>query len=209
MRLTGPLFTGERMMLQTFKVLRWALLGVSAVGLVWLAGHSPVLARDQAGRPEVGDAAVDFELGALDAEKVQLSKLVEDGPVVLVVLRGYPGYQCPVCNAQVGQFLASAEKFQAAKARVVLIYPGPAGGLKNHAAEFVRGKTLPNHVYLLLDPDFKFTESYGLRWNAPNETAYPATFVIDGQRKIQFAKIIKTHGGRASAEEVLKALKRE
>ena len=48
--------------------------------------------------------------------------------------------------------------------------------------------------------------AYHLRWEAKNETAYLATFVIDRERKIQFAKISMSHGGRASADEVLKAL---
>jgi peroxiredoxin len=125
---------------------------------------------------------------------------------VLIVLRGYPGYQCPVCNIQVGQFVANAKKFQSAKTNIVLVYPGPADGLKEHAAEFIRGKTLPENVYLTLDPDFDFTISYGLRWNAKNETAYPSTFVVDKAGKVKFARISMTHGDRASADEVLKAL---
>ena len=126
--------------------------------------------------------------------------------MVLIVLRGYPGYQCPVCNAQVGQFLAGARKLAAAKANVVLVYPGEADGLQKHASDFIRGKTLPENVFLTLDPDFKFALSYQLRWNAKNETAYPSTFVVDSDGKIRFAKVSKTHGGRASLDDVLKAL---
>lgn len=162
--------------------------------------------KSKPARPAVGQQAADFELKALEGEDVKLSKLVADGPVVLIVLRGFPGYQCPVCTAQVGQFLAKAKQFSAARAKIVLIYPGPADGLKKHAADFVRGKTLPENFYLVLDPDYDFTKSYHLRWDAPQETAYPATFVIDRERKIQFAKISTTHGGRASVDEVLKAL---
>jgi len=156
--------------------------------------------------PAVGETAKDFSLIAVDGEKVELSRLTKEGPVVLIVLRGFPGYQCPVCNLQVGQFLASAEKLKAAKANVVLVYPGPAEGLKEHAHEFIRGKTLPKNFYLTLDPDYTFTNDYRLRWEAKNETAYPSTFVIDANGKITFAKVSKTHGGRASVEEVLKTL---
>ena len=58
----------------------------------------------------------------------------------------------------------------------------------------------------MLDPDFEFTVGYRLRWEAKNETAYPATFVVDSSGKITFAKISMSHGERASADEVLKAL---
>lgn len=156
--------------------------------------------------PAVGDAAPDFRLPTLQGEGVQLSKLRDQGPVVLVVLRGFPGYQCPICNAQVGQLLANAAKFSAKNAKLVFVYPGPAEGLAEHAAEFVRGKTLPENFYLVVDANYALTEAYGLRWDAPRETAYPSTFVIDKEGKLRFAKISKGHGGRATADEVLSAL---
>ena len=58
----------------------------------------------------------------------------------------------------------------------------------------------------MLDPDYTFTNAYGLRWNAENETACPATFVIDTNRKVVFAKVSKTHGDRAEVADVLDAL---
>jgi peroxiredoxin len=92
-------------------------------------------------------------------------------------------------------------------AQVILVYPGPAEGLETRADEFVRGKTLPAHFDLLLDPDYTFTKAYGLRWDAPGETSYPSTFVLDRNRKVVFAKTSRTHGGRAEAAEVVKALR--
>ena len=135
-----------------------------------------------------------------------MSRLQQSGPVVLLVLRGFPGYQCPICNTQVGQFLNRAKELQEAKASVVLVYPGPADGLKEHAAEFIRGKTLPDNFYFLVDPDYSFTNAYRLRWDAKRETAYPSTFVIAKDGQIKFAKVSMTHGGRASVEDVLQAL---
>ncbi len=156
--------------------------------------------------PKVGEVANDFDLKALDGENVTLSELVKEGPVVLVVLRGYPGYQCPICNSQVGDFVGKAKKFDESDAKLVFVYPGPAAGLEGKAKEFVRGKTLPKNVFLVLDPDFRLTTDYGLRWDAPNETSYPSTFIIDGSRKIRFAKVSTSHGGRAKATEVLDAI---
>src|SRR5262245_43074853 len=101
-----------------------------------------------AATPRVGETAADFEREALDGAKVRLSEVARKGPVVLVVLRGFPGYQCPVCTAQVGELMGKAKQIQAAGASVVLVYPGPAEGLKAHAGEFVRGKTLPENFHL-------------------------------------------------------------
>jgi peroxiredoxin len=156
--------------------------------------------------PKVGDEAKDFELAALGGEKVKLSKLTESGPVVLVVLRGYPGYQCPICTKQFAEFRGKADEFKTAGAHVVIVYPGPAEKLKEHAGEFVKGKDYPAHFHFLLDPDYAFTTAYGLRWDAKNETAYPSTFVIDGKRKVTFAKVSTTHGDRAKVGDVLKAV---
>ncbi len=156
--------------------------------------------------PAVGDMAADFELNSLGDEKVTLAKLVEAGPVVLVVLRGYPGYQCPLCTKQFGEFLNLAEEFKKHHASVVFVYPGPSEKLQQRAEEFVKGKDYPDNFQILLDPDYRFTNAYGLRWNANAETAYPSTFVIDSKQKILFELVSKTHGGRAKADAVLQLL---
>jgi peroxiredoxin len=156
--------------------------------------------------PHAGDTAADFELASVAGDKVKLSQVAEAGPVVLIVLRGYPGYQCPACNQQVGQFVAQAAKFRAAGAKVLLVYPGPSQKLGQRAEEFLAGMSLPEGFQMLLDPDYTFTNAYRLRWSAPKETAYPATFVIQPDRKITFARISETHGGRTKPDEVLKTL---
>jgi thioredoxin-dependent peroxiredoxin len=175
------------------------------LGAAFLAA-SCTLADATAAAPAAGDTAQNFSLTGLNGQSIQLSSLTKQGPVVLVVLRGNPGYHCPACNAQIGQFLARANDFKAAKAQVVFVYPGKASGLKQHASEALQGKDFPPHFSLALDPDYEFTRAYGLRWEAKNETAYPATVVIDSSGQIQFAKISKSHGGRVSPDEALQAL---
>jgi len=147
-----------------------------------------------------------FSMNTIGGEKVQLEQVAQKGPVVLVTLRGFPGYQCPLCTAQVGQLMSKSKEFEDAKANVILVYPGPAEGLKDHASEFVEGKAMPKDFDLLLDPDFSFTKQYGLRWDAAGETAYPSTFVLDSKRKVLFAKVSHSHGDRANVKDVLAAL---
>ena len=89
---------------------------------------------------------------------------------------------------------------------MVFVYPGPADKLKDRAAEFFKGKDYPAHFTILLDPDYTFTNAYGLRWDAKNETAYPSTFVLDAKRKVTFAKVSTTHGDRARTDDVLGVL---
>lgn len=156
--------------------------------------------------PPVGGSASDFELASVTGAKVRLSEVASKGPVVLIVLRGFPGYQCPICNTQVGQYLKQAEKLKAAGAQVLLVYPGPSADLAQRAQEFIKDKTIPDHFQLLLDPDYAFTNAYHLRWEAAGETAYPSTFVIQKDLKVAYAKVSQKHGGRSKPEEVLQVL---
>jgi peroxiredoxin len=162
----------------------------------------------QTGPPMMGEAARDFTLSTVDGKSVRLSEITAKGPAALIVLRGYPGYQCPFCNRQVQDLLRNSSEFEAAGVSVVMVYPGPAQDLGMRASEFLTGKKLPDHFYLLLDPDYRFTNLYGLRWDAPRETAYPSTFLIDGQGMIRWEKIAKEHGGRTTAAEILDVFKK-
>lgn len=176
-----------------------ALAGLLFLGSTTVAADAP---------PKAGEKAADFSLTVLGGATFTLRDGLAKGPVVLVVLRGYPGYQCPLCTRQVAEFASKAEAFRSAGARVVMVYPGPSDELSKRADEFLKGKALPEGFTLLLDPDYAFTKGYGLRWGAPKETAYPSTFVIDRDGTIRFAKVSKTHGGRSSAAEVMEALGR-
>ena len=91
-------------------------------------------------------------------------------------------------------------------AEVVMVYPGPSDDLKSHAADFLKDKDWPQDFLLVLDPDYSFTKAYGLRWDAPKETAYPSTFIIGKDNKVIFVHISKKHGDRVGAGEALKML---
>ena len=110
---------------------------VPVIALFALVNPLPSMAAEP---PKVGETAPDFELQALDSSKIKLSTLTKKGTVVLVVLRGFPGYQCPLCTKQVGDLIGKAKSFEAAKAQVVMIYPGEAEGLKPHAEDFIKNK---------------------------------------------------------------------
>ncbi|NQU52067.1 MAG: redoxin domain-containing protein [Bacteroidetes bacterium] len=154
----------------------------------------------------VGRTAIDFNLKIIQGDKIIFSEINSNSPVVLIVLRGWVGYQCPVCSRQVGRFIAEAEKLKELGAAVLLVYPGPSAELQTKANEFTEDFNLPENFYFTLDPDYSMINKYGLRWDAPRETAYPSTFVVDKTGKIVYSKISKTHGGRAKADEVLEVL---
>ena len=161
--------------------------------------------------PQEGSKMKDFSGITMNGASFKLSKHIEKGSVALIMLRGFPGYQCPVCSTQVAGYIAKAEEFENQKnTPVVFIYPGEVKDLDKRAKEFTgpleEKEDLPNNFIFVVDNDYAITNLLGLRWNAPDETAYPAAFVIDHKGYIQFAKVSDSHHGRATAEEILEFL---
>jgi len=209
------------MMTRTTRRISLPLIAVvAATMLIWAApAHAqrrgirstvdPVQASKLLELLKLGDTAKDVEFQPLEGEeKVKLSALTKEGPVVLVVLRGYPGYQCPICSRQVAELRGKAEEFVKLGAKVVLVYPGPgpAESLKKLAQEFLRETELPKPFTMMVDPEYAFTNLYELRWNAPQETSFPSTFVLDTKRVVKFRKISTSHGDRAATKDVLATL---
>jgi peroxiredoxin len=157
--------------------------------------------------PVVGAKAPDFTLSTPSGKAVRMSADLRGHALVLVVLRGFPGYQCPYCVKQVHDFVDHASGFAAKNTRVLLVYPGPPADLDQHAKDFLAKQAqLPANIVLVTDPDYTVTNLYSLRWDAPHETAYPSTFVLDKKGTIVFEKISHGHGDRLSAEDALEHL---
>jgi peroxiredoxin len=154
--------------------------------------------------PAVGAKAPDFTSSTPTGKAVRLSAEEGGHRLVLVILRGFPGYQCPYCVKQVHDFADHASEFKAKNTRVLLVYPGPPADLDQHAKEFLEKQAeLPSNVVLVTDPDYRVTNLYGLRWDAPHETAYPSTFILDKKGMVVFEKISHSHGDRLSAQDAL------
>ena len=172
-----------------------------------LAGTLILGASAFAQTPAVGAKAPDFTLATPAGKAVTLSSEQEGHDIVLVILRGFPGYQCPYCVKQVRDFADHSSDFKAKNTRVLLVYPGPPAELDQHAKEFLEKQAdLPSNVVLVTDPDYKVTNLYELRWDAPNETAYPSTFILDKKGIVVFEKISHSHGERVSAQDALNNL---
>lgn len=171
------------------------------LGAIWaLSIGVPAFAET----PPVGAKAPDFTLSTPSGKAIRMSGVQQGHDLVLVVLRGFPGYQCPYCMRQVHDFVEHASRFAARNTTVLLVYPGPPADLDQHAKDFLaKQPELPSNVVLVTDPDYSVTNLYGLRWDAPNETAYPSTFIVDKKGMIAFEKISHTHGDRMSAQDAL------
>jgi peroxiredoxin len=156
--------------------------------------------------PQVGDDAPQFVLQTLDEHPVDFAQVARGRTAILVVLRGWPGYQCPFCTTQVYEYVGHAAEFAARDIPVVMIYPGPAEQLRAHAREFLGDKRWPANFHFVLDPDYEFAGRYGLRWEAKGETVYPSTLVVGPAGKITFAHVSREHGDRVGAAALLRIL---
>ena len=179
----------------------------------WLIAVVPVtvVAKEEARTKqlEIGDKAVDFDLPVVGGDGyVKLSDHYKKGPVVVVVLRGYPGYQCPLCSRQLGAMANRAKTLAKETQKVILVYPGEASLLEDHADDFMGSRSLPDPLVIVRDEGMEMVDSWGLRWRAPNETAYPAAYVIDGNGRVTWKKVSDSHAGRSSVEEILKELRK-
>jgi peroxiredoxin len=160
-----------------------------------------------AGVPRIGDQAPDFTLPAVNGGELTLSSLTAHGSVVLVVLRGYPGYQCPFSQQQFEAYEQAAASFAVAGAEVVFVYPGTGGqDLLKNARQLAGPLGLPAHTHMVVDPDYQFTTQYGLRWQAADQTAYPSTFLVSRKGLVFFAHTGRTSSDQTPATEALAAL---
>jgi thioredoxin-dependent peroxiredoxin len=183
----------------------WILMGAVLVTL--LAARLRAERTGDLHPPKIGNTIKDYEFRTIAGKELKLARVIEKGPVVLVVLRGFPGYQCPVCTKQVADLRKHAHDFKELGASVVLVYPGAEDKLTDHAKQFIKDAKLPAPLVLVTDPNYNFISQNNLRWNMAGETAYPSTFVLDTDRNVRFAKVSKSHGDRAKVDEVLAVLR--
>lgn len=158
---------------------------------------------------EVGERALDFELPVVGRDEyLSLRDENKDGPVVVVVLRGYPGYQCPLCTQQLSSLRNRAAALAKVARRVIVVYPGEGTLLQRHSEQFIGSRSMPDPLVIVRDQDMKMVTEWGLRWDVPRETAYPATYVIDRNGRVRWLKVSDNHAGRASVEEMLHELRK-
>ena len=97
---------------------------------------------------KVGDTAPDVELQLPgSSEKVKLSTLAEKGPVVLAVLRGYPGYQCPACSRQLGDLVQHADDFAIRRRPSFWFTPVRRLNCLSELKSFCRARRCPSRSY--------------------------------------------------------------
>lgn len=82
---------------------------------------------------EVAAGVLDVTLSDAQGKPVDLRQYRGKKNVVLVVMRGYPGFICPNCSAQTSRLVSNHDEFVKRNAQVLVLFPGPT----DHVGEFI------------------------------------------------------------------------
>ncbi|MEM6265569.1 MAG: peroxiredoxin-like family protein [Bacteroidota bacterium] len=166
-----------------------------------------------------GDQAPNFSLNNATGKQVKLSKLLQQGPVVLTWYRG--GW-CPYCNLTLRFLQQSLPEFQAEGATLVALTPElPDRSLstsEKHELEFEVLSDVGNEVARNYGIVFKLTpevaEAYqhafdlhAYNGDESDELPLAATYVIDQKGMIQYAFLDAEYRNRAEPTDIIATLK--
>lgn len=189
-----------------------------------LAASAPPIPSGHASDIVIGAKAPDFKLPNAAGEEQRLSKLLENGPVILSFYRG--GW-CPVCNDQLYAYQQILPEFEELGAQLVAVSPE-----KPESAQDTMSK---NYITfeVLNDDGNKVARLYDLIWLLPEdkregfsqwlkgstgktlaefngidnfELPIPATFVIAQDGTVAYVFKEEDYTKRAKNEDIIKAL---
>lgn len=205
--------------------LNQAMAGQAPSGVLsgFAAAAAQLDAVDFAARaPKVGEVASDFTLPDQDGERVRLSQLLQQGPVILIF---YRGEWCPYCNLQMRTFQARLPEIAAVGGGLIAI----SAQTPDHSVAMANKNELGFPV--LSDLGGEVIELYGLRYEVDAETRKlfdtvgndlaeyngeggwilpaAATFVIGRDGKVQYAHVRGDWRERAEPDDVLAILRSE
>ncbi len=170
----------EPLVKQARRFYAWMIL---MVWLTWMPGGVLSAAEADTKPPAVGEKAVDFDLPIVGQDGyIELKNEYAKGPVVVVVLRGYPGYQCPLCSQQFGSLINRAQALAKETHRVIMVYPGQPTKLERHAEQFIGSRAVREPLVLVRDPAMQMVESWGLRWDCAARIGIPG-YIRDQQKR--------------------------
>ncbi|HED54212.1 MAG TPA: AhpC/TSA family protein [Phycisphaerales bacterium] len=164
-----------------------------------------------------GQTAPDFQLPDATGETVQLSDLLEAGPVVLTFYRG--GW-CPFCNIQLHAYQEHLDDFKELDAQLVAISPQtPDNSISTK-------EKLDLDFTVLSDPGNTVADAFGIRYTVPDSLGegfaeyiaeingddsktlpLAATYVIDTDGVIRYAFVEVDYKLRAEPGDIVDSLK--
>lgn len=185
------------------------------LGLLYLC-CLPIIGQDKPLGLLVGDIAPDFTAKYHNGKNVQLKKLLQSSPVVLVF---YRGEWCPYCNRNLQALQDSLSLITAKGATVIAISPEKSENvdktiLKTKASFNVISDTdlkIMNAYKVAFNWDVETTEkysTYGIKLTEKNASKQntlpvPAVYIIGKDGKIKYRHFDENYEKRATVKEIL------
>lgn len=136
-----------------------------------------------------------------DGGTIDLAELAGKPNVLVTILRGFGGQVCVYCTAQTKALADYADRFAALDTQVVVVFPGPASGLKAFLEAYRRtfgpGEKPP--YALLYDADLALTRALHIE----DDIAVPTSLLLDREGIVRWCRVAKDHADRPSAREIL------
>ena len=166
---------------------------------------------------EVGQVVENFTAIDVNNNPVSLEKTLENGPVVLIFIRGQ---WCPVCNRHMNTIQDSLKYIQEKGAQVVVISPEKPEfiekTIEKSKAEFIvlydEGQKISDYFDVTFNPDGKTKAIYNTVLGAKLKESHtddserlpiPATFIIDKNKKIIWRQFDPDYKNRSTVKDIL------
>lgn len=136
-----------------------------------------------------------------DGGLIDLDAFVGKHNVLVTILRGFGGQVCVYCTAQTKALADFAAQFAALDTQVVVVFPGPASGLRAFLEAYERtfGAGAKPPYELLYDTDLTLTRALHLEDNI----AVPSSLLLDRKGIIRWCRLAKDRADRPAAKEIL------
>lgn len=204
--------------MQTIK-LTTIVLSILSIGFSCKAQDKLKTVNDAKGL-EVGHVVENFTAIDVNNNLFSLEKTLENGPVVLVFIRGQ---WCPVCNRHMNTIQDSLKYIQEKGAQVVVISPEKPEyiekTIEKSKAEFTvlydEGQKISDYFDVTFNPDGKTKLMYNTMLGAKLKESHtddserlpiPATFIIGLDKKIIWRQFDPDYKNRSTVKEIIEAL---
>jgi len=143
---------------------------------------------------EIGSKAPEFSGKDQFGNQIELSEMVEDGPVSVIF---YRGYWCGICKRSLEEFQSEFSSLSSAGVQVVAVAPE----VESNIAKTVNQNNLEFSV-------IKYFQTTLQEINGQNDAVLPipATYLIDTNGKIKYVHFDIDYSKRATVKDILAKL---
>lgn len=143
-----------------------------------------------------------------EGKEVQLSDIMTEDYLVLVITRGWYGGVCFYCASQTSRWARRFEELEPYNAQLAVIFPteNAEEAVKiDELEKRIRKGQIPNEEIpypILLDINLSSVDQLGIR----SDLAKPSTYIIDREGRVRFAYVGESIADRPTVDSILKQL---